>query len=239
MLAKVVIQPDSQHIQIDSAMFERKIGYKRSRGTGSSRMPHQRLKSAACRHCLEACGRFLIDLGWDLQVHSLPEAFLTLTSLTPIHTLNLKERRLSQMQATYLQLPAIFNTVIRKITDLWTLPLDQNLLHRRYPHAARLHQLPPGGRYQPVRPVSLNTVPPLTGGKGNPNPGIGKVLVILALERFKHVLYNPASLTQGTSHIIPVRSQFFQGDAILSFCSYAQPVLMENAGNYLPSFAFF
>lgn len=43
---------------------------------------------------------------------------------------------------------------------------------------------PPEGRYQPVRPVSLNTVPPKTGGKGNPNPGARKAPSGVASERY-------------------------------------------------------
>lgn len=41
----------------------------------------------------------------------------------------------------------------------------------------------PEGRYQPVRPVSLNTVPPKTGGKGNLNPGVRKASSSVASER--------------------------------------------------------
>jgi 26S proteasome regulatory subunit N2 len=43
---------------------------------------------------------------------------------------------------------------------------------------------PPEGRYQPVRPVSLNTVSPKTGGKGNPNPGARKAPSGVASERY-------------------------------------------------------
>ncbi|KAG2150103.1 26S proteasome regulatory complex non-ATPase subcomplex Rpn2 Psmd1 subunit [Suillus cothurnatus] len=43
---------------------------------------------------------------------------------------------------------------------------------------------PPEGRYQPVRPVSLNTVPLKTGGKGNPNSGVRKVPSGIASERY-------------------------------------------------------
>jgi len=43
---------------------------------------------------------------------------------------------------------------------------------------------PSEGRYQPVRPVSLNTVPSRSGGKGNMNLGVRKGPSSVALERY-------------------------------------------------------
>ncbi|KAG2044951.1 26S proteasome regulatory complex non-ATPase subcomplex Rpn2/Psmd1 subunit [Suillus americanus] len=65
-------------------------------------------------------------------------------------------------------------------------PSSENVVNfsRVTPTQLAYISFPPEGRYQPVRPVSLNTVPPKTSGKGNPNPGVRKAPSGVALERY-------------------------------------------------------